>query len=906
MKKIILFFVFCILFSVFFVSAQSAEKHPAGAPRPLWGDLGMIINNTPGKTPHENPKIISTSDGNLALIWEDGRNGYTNIYAQKIDGAGNRLWSETAVQVCSSPDNKGNQNNPAAIDDGAGGLIVTWQSYCNGTSDIFAQRISAAGQVLWSTEGAIICDAPAGHFAPELVSDGAGGAIITWYDYRGGAGEDIYAQRIESNGSVLWEKNGIPICTAPGTQWYPKIAGDGAGGAIIAWSDGRSSASDNNIFAQRVDPNGKILWAKDGVPVCTAPQNQEKPVIASVDNGALIAWQDSRAGRPNIYAQKIDLSGQSLWTKDGVAVSASPYSQQEPQISADGKGGVVIAWTDLREEASNIYAQKISSDGRLEWGESGRQVAGAEGKQENPKLVHLKTADWLIVWADYRNNTPLIFGQKINSSGISLWPASGLPLSPAGKTEEKPAAALTPDGQVMTAWQDKRDGDYDIYVQKISGAGLLAFGDEGAVISNTPGAVVHQNPALADDGKGNIILVWEDARSGFINIYAQKISRQGTLLWGKNAIPLAKVKADQSNPQLVTDGAGGALVAWEDKREPNNTRIYAQRISAGGQKIWAGGSRALTEIVSRQTVPVMVSDGAGGAIIVWQDERDPLSLKDLYGQRLSAGGEPLWDKNGALICGENGDQVEQAMISDGAGGAILAWTDYRKGERNPDIYAQSVNSTGNLLWPKEGLLVCGAPDVQKSPTLARDKENGVIIAWTDRGSGNYDIYAQRVSKEGKTLWLTDGIPICQTPRTQQNPMISSRQTIIWEDYRYGNWDIFANSVSLQGKLLWGEDGAPVVVMPQTQYAPQIIAWKEMGDVVAWEDYRSGKQYEIYLQMIDGAGKPVWQENGLLVKSTDGARAPKLLALPKQNAFVVVYEDYTGGGKALSGQLYSMD
>jgi hypothetical protein len=61
-----------------------------------------------------------------------------------------------------------------------------------------------------------------------------------------------------------------------------------------------------------------------------------------------------------------------------------------------------------------------------------------------------------------------------------------------------------------------------------------------------------------------------------------------------------------------------------------------------------------------------------------------------------------------------------------------------------------------------------------------------------------------------------------------------------------------------------------------------------------------------MQRLDEAGKTQWGENGFMVKSTDGARAPKLLSLPGNNVFLVVWEDYTGGGKAITGQLYSSD
>ncbi|MCK4539487.1 MAG: hypothetical protein KAV42_11885, partial [Candidatus Krumholzibacteria bacterium] len=77
----------------------------------------------------------------------------------------------------------------------------------------------------------------------EIVSDGAGGSIIVWQDNRNGD-MDIYAQRIDSNGAVLWTIDGVPICTATGEQSIPRITSDGAGGAVVTWQDLRSGIDD--------------------------------------------------------------------------------------------------------------------------------------------------------------------------------------------------------------------------------------------------------------------------------------------------------------------------------------------------------------------------------------------------------------------------------------------------------------------------------------------------------------------------------------------------------------------------------------------------------------------------------------------------------------------------------------
>jgi hypothetical protein len=167
-----------------------------------------------------------------------------------------------------------------------------------------------------------------------IVSDGSAGAIVTWYDYRGG-GADIYAQRVNAAGVPLWTANGVALCTAVANQISPMITSDGAGGGIVTWSDSRTGV--NDIYAQRVNSAGVVQWAANGVALCTAIGNQAKPVIASDGvGGAIVAWNDGRSGNSDVYAQRINVAGAVQWTADGVGVSSLPGDQGNTVVVSDG------------------------------------------------------------------------------------------------------------------------------------------------------------------------------------------------------------------------------------------------------------------------------------------------------------------------------------------------------------------------------------------------------------------------------------------------------------------------------------------------------------------------------------------------------------------------------------------
>ncbi|MBU8923232.1 MAG: hypothetical protein KOO63_15540, partial [Bacteroidales bacterium] len=143
------------------------------------------------------------------------------------------MWIEDGVPVCMATDF---QVDTQITSDGAGGSIITWADRRSGEYDIYAQRIDASGTALWTTDGVLLCtDFGEDEEAPRITSDGAGGAIVVWQDYRSGTSWDVYAQRIDSAGTVLWDEYGIEVCTVSLDQDQPRIVSDDAGGAIIVW-----------------------------------------------------------------------------------------------------------------------------------------------------------------------------------------------------------------------------------------------------------------------------------------------------------------------------------------------------------------------------------------------------------------------------------------------------------------------------------------------------------------------------------------------------------------------------------------------------------------------------------------------------------------------------------------------
>ncbi|MER3524393.1 MAG: hypothetical protein C4326_10070 [Ignavibacteria bacterium] len=210
-----------------------------------------------------------------------------------------------------------------------------------------------------------------------IVSDGSEGAIITWGDDRNTPGSDyVFAQRISALGARQWATDGVRI---PGLGASPhSIVGDGAGGAIIA------GISHNNVRAHRISAEGALLWDSSGVVLSTEPINYNTAIASDNAGGAIVAWLDTRNDSTHnitdIYAQRVNASGAVMWQTNGVPITTAPGNQFNLAITTDGASGAIIAWTDWRSGTNaNIYAQQVSANGIL------GQVTSVQKEETLPK-----------------------------------------------------------------------------------------------------------------------------------------------------------------------------------------------------------------------------------------------------------------------------------------------------------------------------------------------------------------------------------------------------------------------------------------------------------------------------------------------------------------------------------------
>ncbi|MCX8080553.1 MAG: T9SS type A sorting domain-containing protein [Bacteroidia bacterium] len=364
---------------------------------------------------HQSNPNINYRNGKAVIIWNDFRSGNVDIYAQMIDTSGNVLWATNGNPVVT---NSLTQNDGKVALNSNGESYVVFQDSSAGNWNIMAQKLSSSGTRLWGSTGTVVCNAGYDQKNPRLEMASSGGIYVVWQDRRNGANHDIYCQKLNDQGTRLWNPggNGYWICSAPGTQTNPKIELFGAG-FVVVWQDNRN-ALDYDIYIQYINDNGMAQWGTNGVPVCNATGNQSAHDLQTNGNLAFVVWKDYRAvTNTDIYFQIFNTNGTALLQANGKPLSTGSFDQINPNIDVDAGGNAYIVWQDSTAQGWNISGAKINAAGNILWNVP---VCTAANTQADPKNVHDENGGMIVAWQDRRNEAVSardIYIQKIFSSG---------------------------------------------------------------------------------------------------------------------------------------------------------------------------------------------------------------------------------------------------------------------------------------------------------------------------------------------------------------------------------------------------------------------------------------------------------------------------------------------------------
>lgn len=303
-----------------------------------WEDSGVLVHQRTGGESYVwsiGFSAVPDKNGGAIIIWQNSKDSNT-IYAQRIENSGNIAWDANGIVAAQGSYIR---NNPMLLPDGVGGVIIVWYEGPAIIDRTCAMRLNNAGNVLWNKNWIYIGFTQS---YLNIISDGEEGVIIASNDY-----ESMAILRVDKSGNTVWGENNNKRLEFSGTCYDTQILSDGCNGLFIVWTE-KYEENNFNLYAQRIDGSGNLIWGP--VPIFNAAWGLWKPRITSDSSGGfIVSWIDWRNDNRYVYAQRVDASGNILWDENGINLCQKYEPIRDYMIYSSGSGAVILG-----EEGENL------------------------------------------------------------------------------------------------------------------------------------------------------------------------------------------------------------------------------------------------------------------------------------------------------------------------------------------------------------------------------------------------------------------------------------------------------------------------------------------------------------------------------------------------------------------------
>jgi len=427
-----------------------------------------------------NIRATALNGGRIAILWEDGRAGHPNytLYMQVMDSTGQPLLQKDGIMI---PDTF-HQRKPQIATDGEYVYIV-YEDYRGGFEDgnIYLTKINGfTGEKIGGDIP--ICTADGNQYDPRLCLSSEGGVWVCWQDYRSGDA-DVYIAKISPEGEKVFE---VPVCTLEYQEAAREVVSSGEGCIVFWWDQYRDPPG---LYGQRLvdsipqwEPNGKLI-----IPYWETISHANNLATSGVLKYSKFYGHADGHGGAIVFAynsaQRVDSLGNLLWNPPP-KINCQPYHSASTEDS--GAIGCGVAWGG-RAPYKYFYLVKVTSTGSLPWGESLRVWTS--------NVWDTTDVDYFTAIAsDYYKGAVTVFAPlsekgdkdikilRTDSSGQNVWERE---ICQAGGDQDYPLIVHEPLSKgYFVIWQDLRSGNWDIYgtyIDSLGRVGISERADKGLI-----------------------------------------------------------------------------------------------------------------------------------------------------------------------------------------------------------------------------------------------------------------------------------------------------------------------------------------------------------------------------------------------------------------------------------------
>lgn len=551
-------------------------------------------------------------------------------------------------------------------------------------------------------------------------------------------------------------------------------------------------------------------------------------------------------------------------------------SGSSPAVTYDGANFLAV-WTEFGE----IRGARISPAGVV-LDPDGFTIAAGWWGVYGPRVAS-NGDEALVVWVDSRNYETTyedIYGARVTQDGIVLDP-DGLPIGVGPESQQYPDVSF--DGENwLVVWQDYRNWFGDIYGARVTPAGVV-LDPQGIAIAVD--RFWRQTPSVASGPSGSFV-VWcqqDDTLNWTFSVAGARVTRTGVVL-DPQGIALTEGGDSESQPTIAWTGSN-YLVAWVAEDALYETAIVASRVTEQGVRLDPAGIVMTNPAPGRRHQTPRL---ATGWLVVWVTDDAVFA-----GRITEAGTTP--DPGGFPVAFAANTQVTADASFDGTN-YLVAFSELEE-DRVTQIYGIRLNATGRQLEPRSFPIGRG-PGWQFDAGVAFDGTNFLVV-WVHQDDTTYDceLRGARITPAGVVV---DTNALRLFVPTEPGTYIIMPDVVFgdtcylvtWTQYSGIAWwpNVMVGRVSRTGLVL--DPGGIPVGSAEIARAYSNAAFDGENWLVVWTDGHDIDYPEIYGTRVSPAGR-ILDTAGIRISIAPDYQIYPAVSFDGTN-YAVAWQDFRAG------------
>ena len=370
--------------------------------------------------------------------------------------------------------------------------------------------------------------------------------------------------------------------------------------------------------------------------------DQAQPAVALDGRGdVLVAWTDNDQLGDNgkrIVARRFDASGQPLGAERVVSVT-TPYAVAEVAVAAAPDGRAVVVWTTNSVDGSGlgVSGRRLDAAG-VPRGPEFIVTQRTLFNQVEPAVAMAADGSFVVAWRSPDASDDGVWLRRFAPDGTPRGGDVPVNTTTAGE-QSQPSVAVAPDGAVVVAWQSGDGSGHGVHARRFDAAGF-PVDDEQRV--NVVGRYHQDEPAVAMAADGRFVVAWtSDGQDGALGgVYARRFGPDGAPLSGDIHVSVATA-GDQKSPAVAMAATGAFAVAWQSMNQDGSSwGVYGHRFDAAGVSV-RGELHVSSQALGAQWRPAVAASPDGALAFVWQSDGQDGAGAGIFGQSYAAAGGTL-------------------------------------------------------------------------------------------------------------------------------------------------------------------------------------------------------------------------------------------------------------------------